>query len=197
MRNFLRRLYEGIFSFVTWLFMVNNGRCVLLWIITGYLLYISITTGLGEPILNNFAERIGTTSGVASEQVDMLYKIHYNLPLDQPLPAPPAKASLWWSWRWWIATFCFFLLSVIYTPIALREEVVEIGKGAWENLREREETETQAAPAQPPAGAGTPPTPSTTHKVRDSFSRLFSIDLLAEFVWEAIRHLPARLLARR
>ncbi len=79
MKNFLIRIWEGFLSFVTWLFMVNNGRCVLLWIITGFLLWYSIATGLGEPILGNFAERIGTADGVVSEQVDMLYKIHYNL----------------------------------------------------------------------------------------------------------------------
>jgi hypothetical protein len=200
MRNFFLRLAEGILSFLTWLIFVNNGRCVLLWIITGLLLWHSIATGLGEPILNNFAERIGADAGITNTQVDMIYKIHRNLPLDQPLPTPQTKPSLWWSWRWWLATLAFFLISAIYTPVALREEIVEAGQRAWESIREREETEARTAPPTPPSGEAptTPPTPPPTRsRFRDSFSRLFSIDLLAEFAWDIIRHLPARFLVRR
>lgn len=193
----IRNIGIWLVKLVGWSIGNNNGRMTLLWVITVVLLIKAICSGLGEPILANFAERVGADASAVSAQVDMVYKIHQNLPLDQPLPMSTPKPSLWWSWCWWLATLCLFIISAIYTPVALREEIADIGQKAWARLREREETDARATATPPPTDTGTPQTPPRSTRVRDSFSRLFSIDLLAEFVWGIIQRLPARFLARR
>ena len=159
-----------------WLLASNNGRCLLLWLITVFFLIMTILSGFGEPITSRAID-------------EMIYDVSRES--GEIYSQPPPTSSIWWCWKWLILFFIFFIASVIYTPIAFREEVADVFGDAWRKVKERREAEAETKAETKIEETKKPPAGKT------SFGRLFSIDLLAEFAWGAISKIFAGLIGGR
>lgn len=166
-----------------WLLASNNGRCLVLWIITGILLIKAIFAGFGEPILTH------TIDKKISESQSKYHQSVYDSWYHGEKMSAAVKGQKWHdpqekqkphSWSPWILFFFFFFISLIYTPIAFREEAKEAFEEAKIKIMEKEETEAREAPV---AVGERKPRPAGGAGWKSSFTRLFSIDLLAEFAW--------------
>ncbi len=181
-----------------WLLASNNGRCWILWVITGILLVVAIFSGFGEPVLTHTIDKkISEIS--QSKYHQSVYDAWYGpertkaKAAGKEWPTTKKTPSLFWGWSPWLTFFLFFFISLVYTPIAFREEVREAWQEAKIKIKEKEETE---AKTETPQEGAKPKAPGLAGW-KPSFARLFSIDLLAEFVWNTISKVLTGIVGRR
>lgn len=174
-----------------WLAATNDGRCIIFWVLAGLMLVFSISYGPGEPLLTRTAnQQISELANKADYQ-------NINNPwwdADKSLiqtswsePVPPAKTASEKSWWPWVITGLLFVLSIIYTPIAKREEAIEAGRDAWEYLMAKTETgeaKGKAAEEGKQASAS-----SIVEKISQQvgWRKLISIDVLGQFAGNFIQ----------
>ena len=180
MREFVGRVahYSG------WLLASNNFRCGFLWVITLGVFVWTVISGFGEPILAHaISERIAQPPESKYDKVVLdIWNFHG---LEESI-AECSSSSPTRGWGRWIAFSVLFFVSFVYTPIAFREEAREAWEEAGRKIREKEEAEARVT--KPEASVTTSSTGETkTGRWRHSFALLFSIDLIAEFVWEFVR----------
>lgn len=191
----MRNFFAWIRYRLGWLLASNNGRCLVLWVITGILLLVALFSGFGEPIFTfTVDKKISEIS--QSKYHQSVYDAWYGperakaKATGQKQPMAKKQPSLLGSWSPWLLFLLFFLISLIYTPIAFREEVREAWQEAKIKIKEKEETEAK------PQEEAKPKTPGLAGW-KPSFARLFSIDLLAEFVWNTISKIVTGMVGRR
>ncbi len=170
------------------IFRTNNSRLALAWKMTGILLITAIVFSFGYSMIGNEPRH----EKIPSTYHKSLYSAYYGTKLiesEKVFEQPSYGIFSVHGWLW--AFFGIFLLfSLIYTPIAYREEVVAAGHEIYYRLRERESSEGKT-------------TAASTTSVREgsaklhSFRRLFSIDVLAEFAWEAVKGIFGGVFSRR
>lgn len=186
MRNFLSFLGFRL----GWLSATNDGLCLLLWILTGLMLVFSIFYGPGEPLLTR----------TASQQISELAKIDRQNTYDNSWwdadkslaktswsePAQAAKKTRDKSWWPWIITILLFITSVIYTPIAKREEALAAGKDAWNYISAK--TETEDIKMKPKEGEVKQQV-SIVEKISQQvgWKRLLSFEMLSQFAGDFVR----------
>lgn len=162
-----------------WFFANNNNRCLALWAFTALIFIFALFSGFGKPILSSSIENeLRATSEAQYHQT-------WGAP-EKDLPAKSPEVSLMKSWLIWIIFTISFVISAVYTPIALREEVSEAWEEAKEWLREKHESEAEAEkikPAEAVAETAKKASAEALKALRPSAKRLFGLDLLAEFIW--------------
>lgn len=168
-----------------WLLANNNGRCIALWAVTAALFIAAIWTGFGDPILSTtLTEKIKEVA-----QTSQYHQALYGVWNHGKEVARSHDHGLR-DWSLWIWFFVALLISLIYTPIAFREEAREAWDEAVRRFRERRETEarmpkpeviatgvsavatTGAAAAAVPLGGG----------FWTLLRRLIPIEIIAEFI---------------
>ena len=178
----MRRFLSFLGFRLGWLSATNDGRCLIMWILTGLMLVFSIFYGPGEPLLTR----------TASQQVFALAKTDRQDTRSNPWwdadrslartswsePTLAAKTVFEKSWWPWITTGILFVLSLIYTPISKREEAVAAVKDAWDYVlakTETEEAKTKTEERQKQV--------SVMEKISQQvgWKKLFSIDMLSQF----------------
>lgn len=183
-----RPLRNRVLHRLFWLIASNNGRCVLLWLLTFVVLVLCLIKGHGEPILSRSLD--SNIQRMQSQYHQGVYDTWNRFEAlrrqaaGESIPRPRRQPSVFWSWVHWRVFGWLLFFAIIYTPIAFREEVHDALEIV---LRRRREAEARVTPAT--TSTPTSATPSTTGGIRDRFWYLFRIDLLAEFVWEAIENI--------
>ena len=192
----MRNFFAWIRYRLGWLPASNNGRCLALWITTGIVLIVAIFSGFGEPALTHTIDKkISEIS--QSKYHQSVYDAWYGPErakakvASEKWPVAKKQPSLFWSWSPWLLFFLFLFISLVYTPIAFREEIREAWSEAWIKITEKEETEAKITIPKEQASK------KTTQSWRVSFARLFSIDLLAEFVWGTLSKIFSGMVGRR
>lgn len=183
MRNFLARLGYRL----GWLLANNNGRCLALWIVTGAFLVMGILSGFGEPVLTHTIDK-KISEIPQSKYHQSVYDAWYaperiKAELSgEKWPVAKKPLSLLWSWKWWLGFILFFFISLIYTPIAYREEIWEMGRNAWRKAREKREAEAKEKETQ---GKGEGVAQSTeSGSGRNTFAKQLGLEFAAEFLAE-------------
>lgn len=183
----------------------NNRRLVLLGMITVVIFFIACFNP-GDALFTTVRESISRNDGVQDVWEFFLY--------GSPRP-PTVEMSIVepGSWFWWQAFILYLLATLIYLPVAFRDEIAEAWKAARvksEEQREKERDHQKAlAEIQSKAkggkggksaqnqDAGETTLPSLTRGGTFTlWRRLIPIEIAGEFIGEFLERLLAR-LARR
>jgi hypothetical protein len=170
------------------LFRTNNGRLALAWKMTGILLIASIVFSFGYSMIGSEPRH----EEIPSKYHQAFYSAYYETKLVESEKVFMQFLHRIFSVHGWLwASFGIFLLfSLVYTPIAYREEVVAAEHEVYYRLRERESSEGKTTVASIPDNR-------VGSAKLHSFKRLFSIDVLAEFAWEAVKGIFGGIFSRR
>lgn len=178
-----------------WRFIVafrtnNNVRLAVLWGITGFLL-----------VFNLFVFGVGPVSkltvGETAQRYNNLYYFGQFVTDAELHPLSSFLESffggIWDSFRsvaWWL-WFGLLLLSIVYTPIAFRDEVARAWEIAWRKARERrggEETANLPPLGNPPS---TPASPQSTQQPTErplGFRRYLIWEVITDFASAFLSH---------
>ena len=157
----------------------NNWRLGALAILAIVFTISAILAGLGRPLLISSAVE---TKNVVMEQVerhhpDIRSEMNYILKgkMVQPTKVTEKKYSSWWHWIW---TIFLWISTIIYLPFAFIDEAKHALKEAIKIVEKRNKHEA----IRTGSASTAVPAPASRVVFKDSFMRLFSIDILAEYV---------------
>lgn len=179
----------------------NNWRLVAMWFVTAaWLLANLYFVGVGFPTKTNterlsaperpeWAQRLDNTVMHGSRVLDS------ELPPElRPAPLPDTSPEIWarvkaWSgrtaWKMW---FLLLLASVVYIPIAFRDEVAQTWEKAKRKVRERRGGTTNVAPSPTSAsavgqtGGESAPTPAQPASGLRKYVRELGQEVFAEII---------------
>ncbi len=178
----------------------NNGRAAALWLITTVVFFVTISTGSREPILTSvFPPKIETSHSFYPELQRVYDAWQWGEARVQAVEKPAQemkRGSSFWTWKHWRTFFWLFVFSLIYTPVALREEFREAWSEAEHRIREGREADVKTISTPvltAAASAGT----IKTEGGGISFKRLFRMEIIAEFIGIIFEKLLGALFRRR
>ncbi len=116
----------------------NNWRLVTLYILAITFTISALLAGFGEPVLFKEARKVKEE---ISEEITPKWKQEWNyilygervLPQEQKEIASKENYSSWWHWK---LTVFFWVLALIYTPIALRDEIADAFSVSWQKFQQ-------------------------------------------------------------
>ncbi|RJQ37805.1 hypothetical protein C4552_00205 [Candidatus Parcubacteria bacterium] len=160
------------FYLVRWLCATNNNRLKAMWIVTVvWFLWNCLIIGVGP--------------SASEAPTQSFHYPHYRT----PSPAPThVLQSLWdiygfWSWALW---FPWLLATLVYTPIAFRDEVQNAFRRATQKFRERR-GEAQQVRVVPQPGARHPvPQPAGGGGL--TLAQYLTFEFITDFIQEIIAH---------
>ncbi len=163
----------------------NNVRLAVLWLATGILF-----------LFNLFVFGVGPAAkSPIGETAQKYYNLYYHGELLTDVELNPIFSSFGGLWEmirsgaWWL-WLLLFLGSVVYFPIALRDEVSRAWEVAWRKARERRGGEEKAhlpSPSIPPvAQPSQPATPSAEQPL--GFRRYLIWEVITDFLSAFLSH---------
>lgn len=164
-------------------FGTNNGRLKLAWKMTGVILLVAIIFSFGYSITGNKV----VNDSIPTTYYKATYPAFYDRAEVLSQKANIVSLHKMFSVRYflWVSFLFFFLFSVVYTPIAYREEIFAGGQEAYYKIMERKSAEGKTVSEQ--SGSGYTKRPF-------SLKDLFKIEVLGEVAGGAIEVLLKNLL---
>lgn len=179
-----------------WWIGTNNGRAFLMLCFSAFLWLFCLMIGTGEPIINDMTFRSEETGFSAQEEL-------YNrivAPVDPSYQIAAKEHDGEWKHFFWKLAFLITVISLIYAPLSLREEIAEGVREGAEKMLDRSDAQAGDptfeklikwagvySVARREQQEKTAPTGKTAPDGgHPSFGTLFSSDLLSEIVVKVV-----------